>query len=106
MGGYGPMKPNISQMKDFLKCPQLAYNAHVMRRGPVDKPVVLEEGTLFHEAMALRLQGATSFPPQDNLPSWMDVSGMARESFTKHKLWLPAENFTILPDWEVAAVEV
>ena len=97
------MKCNVSMLKDYLRCPQLAYNLHVLRRGDGKRSVALEVGTLFHEAMEQRLRGVAS--KAWTLPSFADVSDEGRAAWNKHKLWLPADAFILPPEWEVLAVE-
>ena len=84
------MNLNVSMLRDYLKCPQLAYNAHVLRRGAAKKPVALDVGSLFHEAMMLRPEKTVL---SAELPSWLEVSEDAREQWVKHKLWLPANSW-------------
>lgn len=89
-------------LRDYLKCPQLAYNAHVLKRGPVRKSSALEVGTLFHEAMANKLDlGLTGA-----MPSWELVSDDARGLWEKHKLSLPIANFRPEPEWQIKGIEL
>lgn len=97
------MKTNVSMLKDYLKCPQLAHNLHVVRRGPAVKAVTLEVGTLFHEAMEQRMKGAA---PGAWKISLSDVSDDARAAWNKHKLWLPVDEFKLDAGWEIVGVEV
>ena len=97
------MKISVSMLKDYLKCPQLAHNIHVERRGPERKPAVLEVGTLFHEAMESRLKGSP--PGKWTMASFSSVSPEARELWAKHKLWLAVDGFEPWPAWEIVATE-
>jgi hypothetical protein len=99
------MKISVSAMRDWLKCPQLAYNVHVLHRGPERRAVPLDVGTLFHEAMANRLGGAPRVLGPE-LGSWLTVSEDAREVWAKHQLWLPANQWTPDPAWKVLGTEV
>jgi hypothetical protein len=98
------MKVNVSLMRDYLKCPQLAHNLHVLKRGPATKPMALEVGTLFHEAMDQRLKGAQ--PAKWSLKSFADVSEDTRAAWNKHKLWLPVDAFAPEPGWEIIGSEM
>lgn len=98
---------NVSWMRDWLKCPQLAHYAHELRRGPERKPHTFEVGTLFHEGMAARV-GGTSKVLNDgmSLSSWDDVSGEAHDLWYKHKLWLPINAFELPADWRIMGTEI
>ena len=98
------MLTNISMIRNVLKCPQYAYNQNVALRGPLETPESLEVGTLFHEGMHARLGGQSV--SAERLPSWSAVSQDARDTFTKHKLWLPLNAFTVPNDWQVLGAEV
>jgi hypothetical protein len=67
--------------------------------------VPLDVGTLFHEAMALRLGGADRVLGPE-LGSWLEVSEDAREVWAKHRLWLPANKWVPDPAWKVLGTEV
>jgi hypothetical protein len=97
------IKTNISMLRDYLKCPQLCYNAHVLKRGSARKSVALEVGTLFHEAMELRLSGR---PAGLTMPSWPEVNQDSRDIWEKHKLWLPITEFIPEPEWEIKGIEL
>jgi hypothetical protein len=97
------MRVNISLLKDYLRCPQIAFNIHVRKRGPAGKSAVLEVGSLFHEMMDVRFRGGQVRALE--LPSWPTVSNEARELWEKHKLWLPANTFVPDPAWEIVAIE-
>ena len=98
-----PMNINVTMMRDFLKCPTLANNLHVKRRGPAKKSAALDVGTLFHEAMARRPEALASGP---ELPSWEAVGDEGREAWDKHKLWLPANAWTPPIGEETHGVEI
>lgn len=99
------MRINVTMLRDFLKCPQYAWNMHVLFRGP-DGPaaVSLDVGRLFHEGMEARMKGTKLMPIR--YPSWVKVRPEAREKFEKHKLWLPINAFAPETDWRIEAVEV
>jgi hypothetical protein len=104
------MNVNISMLKDFVKCPQLAHNIHVRKRGLEGRSAKMEVGSLFHEMMERRLMGAGEPRGKENtrgmaLPSWTTVSSEARELWEKHRLWLPANAFELDPAWEMVATE-
>ena len=97
---------SITQLKDHLRCPQLSYNIHVLGRGPAGKPVPLELGSLFHEAMEARLKGhQVSGFPFGICPSWPDVGDATRAAWAKHKLWFPINGFSTDTGWEIVYTE-
>jgi hypothetical protein len=98
------MKMNVSMLRDYIKCPQLAYNAHVLRRGLAGSSANLEVGTLFHEAMDCKLKGLPSDPERP--PSYERVSDKARAEWEKHKLWLPIKAWNVPPEWRIVASEI
>ena len=98
------MRISVSAMRDWLKCPQYAHNIHIAHRGPEGRPVPLDVGTLFHEAMARRLGGDLSLGPE--LKSWLEVSEEAREKWSRHRLWLPVNHCELDPAWTVLGTEV
>lgn len=98
------MRLNITMIRDTLKCPQYAHNLHVARRGPVWTPVALDVGSLFHEGMERRLRLEPVL--KHELPSWGMVSQPARDTFDKHKLWVPMNSFEPDPNWEIQGVEL
>src|SRR5712691_3718513 len=98
------MTVNVSMLRDFLKCPQMSYNRHILRRDVAGKSVALELGTLFHEGMALRLGGAdiwNDMYSQPSVPSWDKVSTATHEAWIKHRLHVPINSFRPEPDWEI-----
>lgn len=116
------MRLNISMLKDYLKCPQLAYYLHVNKRGPIKHAVPLDVGTLFHESAVFRWRGeqvamvykVPGGPSDERLfatdgaampQSWDIVSPEAQDQWIKHKLWLPLNAWSPDPAWEVIAVE-
>lgn len=98
------MRLNITAMRDTLMCPQYGYNKHIVRRGPVWTPVALDVGSLFHEGMEQRLVGEPVI--KHLLPSWGMVSQPARDTFDKHKLWIPMNAFAPDPNWEIHGIEM
>lgn len=96
------MKLNITQLRDYLKCPQYSYNLHIARRGIERKSVALEVGTLFHASMEQKLKGEADIIGTD---LWESVSNDAQDAWGKHKLWLPIGAFAPEPGWEIRAVE-
>lgn len=47
------MLVSVSELKDYMRCPQRAFNAHRLRALPVQTPTALSLGTLWHLAMQL-----------------------------------------------------
>lgn len=100
------MKFNVTQLRDYLKCPQFSYNLHVARRGIAYKSVTLEIGTLFHEAVELRMKSVPiALENFQDMPSWDTSSPEAIDTWYKHRLWLPISAFTPEPGWDVRGVE-
>jgi PD-(D/E)XK nuclease superfamily protein len=97
------MISTITQLKDFLKCPQMAFYTHELRRVPIETPVNLDVGKIFHEYMHLKLQGKP-LAIQD-VRSWVEASDDARHQWAKHKLWLPINHVQMPPEWEIVAIE-
>lgn len=91
-------------LRDWLKCPQYSYNMHILHQAPIRKSPAMEEGILFHEAMALHMTNDGSSAM--DLPSWHLVSGEARDLWVKHKLWLPINVFAVPLDWTILGTEI
>jgi hypothetical protein len=101
------MLANVSMLKSYLACPQIAYNQYIAKRGPGSVSPKLEVGTLFHEYMERKLTP----PPQngdvpEHVPSWFEVSGEARELWLKHQMWLAVDAWEVPDDWQVLGTEV
>jgi len=88
-------------MKDWLKCPQMSYNQHVLRIAQPGVAPPLELGALFHESIAERIAHGT--------PANESMDGFASEAvaglWAKHRLWVPINRFEVPPEWELLGVE-
>jgi hypothetical protein len=95
----------ISQLKDYIKCPQYAEFIHDLRRVPSKTPPYFDEGSIFHEAMENKLHGRN--PDILQSASWMEAGDEARDRFfRKHRLDVAIDYYEIDPDWSVEAVEI
>ena len=94
----------VSQMKDFIKCPQYAYNIHELRRIREGRSSTLDIGTLFHECMEQKIAGDEIIGTE--CPSWAIVEQETKDLWDKHKLWIPIDEFQIPSGWEIRGAEV
>ncbi len=103
------MQVSITQLRDYLKCPQMAYYAHEMRMVPDKKPKALDIGTMFHNLMEMKLKARidpTYAIDTEKFSSLYEAAtDAAKHDWQKHKLWLPISAFMVPQDWEVVAVE-
>src|SRR5262247_3268527 len=93
---------NISMLKDWLRCPQMAYNIHTKRRVRPPSPE-LEVGTLFHEMMENKLD--RKLVP-GLLKSWDMVSQDSRDLWLKYKLWIPIQYWHVPEQYNILAKEI
>jgi len=94
----------VSQLKDYLRCPQLSYYAHELRRVPIVDSTAQGVGSIFHGLMALRMKGELGNNWSSG-PIWSSTSQASRDAFCKHRLWIPASFYKIEPQWELIQVE-
>jgi hypothetical protein len=99
------MQATVSQLKDYLRCPQYAEFIHHLHRVSVKTPTYFEEGSIFHEAMENKLKGRdfalTSYK------SWMNASEEAQHRFlNKHRLDVPIQYYELDTEWKIIDTEV
>lgn len=90
------MRVSISQVKDFLTCPTIAHNRHVLRKGLDKRSEALDFGTLWHREMAIALD-PTWDPPEIEIP---------KETLEDYFLWRQEAPWQRPEGWEVKGVEV
>lgn len=98
------MEFSVSQLRDFIRCPQYAYFRHIVNKWPRDrKPSeALEIGTMFHKYMAAKLKGHNMSIEEQ---SAMAPNSAILEAWLKYKLWLAADAWSIPDDWTLGPIE-
>jgi hypothetical protein len=89
------MRFNISQLQNFVMCPQYMVNHDILRWGLAGESPSLTLGTMFHKAMEAKLRGEEIPPVVALLGACENPAPGAAEDWAKHDLT------AVLMNWDI-----
>lgn len=99
------MRFNISQLQDYVTCPQLAYIRHALNIGRAGGSLAQTEGSMFHLAMEDKLRRVTQRSPQELFAAVANPRPGAIEVWEKHQLSDVIAAWERPAEWQPHAIE-